>query len=302
MSETISDENRLPRGCRRFGVSAVLRRIVPMVAWVIPATAVAGLPLVAVRTEDQRGTGILRERAGDCIALTPYHVVARAFEITVVGPQRLVSKATLLSKYEGDLDLAFLKVSEPRFPCPPQWDEGKDLDDVLDEASEGEVESVEEDGSRTRRRVRLVRREKTRIGVRPIDPHDELFQTLSGSILTIRGRPVGMLMRVETDSGMGEVLRLDHLSNVIRSHFDVATQGPKAAAAGYTIQPAQFRALVAQAATVREQPDRLAASIRGLAVGEAVIVTGRVAERLWLRIELRDGTQGFIPSAAVEPL
>ena len=140
--------------------------------------------------------------------------------------------------------------------------------------------------------------------IRPVSDGDALFRTLSGGLLEVQRRPVGILLAVQPDEGLGNVMRLDHLSDVVRAFFDVRPAGALAAASGYTLRPLTFRAMAAQRTRVFEQPDRLAPTVDTIDVGATFQVTGQVNERLWLRIE-RNGARRLHPDdgreAAVKP-
>jgi hypothetical protein len=102
--------------------------------------------------------------------------------------------------------------------------------------------------------------------------------------------------------GDGRAVRLDQLSNVVRSFFDVDAPEVLPTAEGFTVEAVEFRGLVSDETRLMSAPDRLATSLARLTVGTTLTVTGRVAERLWYRVRLRDGTSGFVPISAVQRL
>jgi hypothetical protein len=247
------------------------------------------------------GQGLLRDRNGTCFVITPQHVIVDAYDVEVVTEGRLRADATVETEYPGDI--ALLRVAGPSsLPCPPFWDNPPDLSERLASMEEATVVSRNPDGSLHRRFVRIVGVDETSILLRPMAEGDALFKGLSGSLVLVDGRPAGMLQEVETEMGDGRAVRLDQLSNVVRSFFDVDAPEVLPTAEGFTVEAVEFRGLVSDETRLMSAPDRLATSLARLTVGTTLTVTGRVAERLWYRVRLRDGTSGFVPISAVQRL
>lgn len=248
----------------------------------------------------ENGQGLLRERNGECFVVTPKHVVEGSGDVTVVAAGRLEAAGRLDTTFTEDV--AILRVVDRgRFACGAPWDEAHGLEAVLGEALDGVLVTTTATGAVQRRFVRIVGWAHGSIRVRPATDGDALFQTLSGGLLEIGGRPAGMLLSVNATSGAGTVLRMDHLSGIVRGFFDVRPADALATASGYTLRPLRFRAMAAERTRIFLQPDRMSATLATLDVGQTFEVTGQVNERLWFRIE-HQGVVGFVPTTAAKRL
>jgi hypothetical protein len=165
------------------------------------------------------GQGIMRPRGiSECVIVAPLHVVQGVATIhaSVDGGAQMVF--TLQQPHE-DSDIAILTSRTPvRSRCVP-WQVPSNLTDLLEDQSHTAVlRSREEDGglsftpvwirSVTSRHVRVTPRESER-----------LQSGMSGSQLLVNGRFVGMLQRVEPDSGIGLVIRTDVIERVVGGFF-----------------------------------------------------------------------------------
>ena len=73
-------------------------------------------------------------------------------------------------------------------------------------------------------------------------------------------------------------------------------------ASDFTVSAVKFRGIVNSATGVFTKPDRLSNRQRRLEVGDTVRITGRVENRLWYQIELKDGATGYVSMGAVDRL
>jgi hypothetical protein len=247
------------------------------------------------------GQGVLRARGGECFVLAPEHVVSSGAPVTVIAEHRRQGIAQVEATYAGDV--ALLRVDPSALiPCAGAWDAAAQLRERLTSAVEGTLETRNEDGSLQRRFVRITSHDTRFVTVRPAAAADALFRGLSGSLLRIGGTPAGMLLQVDAETGDGVVLRMDHLSDIVRNFFDVPMPVAAVSAEGYTIEPADLAALVSERTGLREQPDQRAGTITMLDVGAVVRVTGRIKERLWFRVVTGDGRTGFVPTRSVKQM
>jgi hypothetical protein len=173
---------------------------------------------VFLKAGAQVGQGVLRSRGDDCFILAPAHVVEGADSIQVVAELRWQGRASVEAIYPGDL--ALLRVDRAsRLPCSEQWDAALRLKDRLDTVVDGSLESRNEDGSFQRRLVKIVSHDPQFIVIKPVGSNDAFFRGLSGSMLRMGGSPAGLLLRVESATGLGIVLRNDHLTDLVRTFF-----------------------------------------------------------------------------------
>lgn len=251
---------------------------------------------VFVRADDI-GQGVLRPRGSECFLVTPRHVVGDATDVEYVNQGRVHGRARLELEYAPDI--AVLRVSEGNpAACGSEWPAVQSLGERLQGTDEAVVESRGEDGSVQRRQVQVTGIDPVYLTVRPAGPGDGLFRGLSGSLVLVQRAHAGVLLSVDSESGEGVVLRMDHLANVLRGFFEAETAG----SASYRIENTDITGIITERVTMRNEPDQRGEPLRTLDVGEPVTVTGRVVDRLWLRARIRDGTVGFIPTRAVQSL
>ncbi len=173
---------------------------------------------VFLKAGAQVGQGVLRSRGDDCFILAPAHVVEGADSIQVVAELRRLGRASVETVYPGDL--ALLRVDRASgLPCSEQWDAAPRLMDRLNTVVDGSLESRNEDGSLQRRFVKIVSHDPQFIVIKAVASNDAFFRGLSGSMLRMGGSPAGLLLRVESASGLGIVLRNDHLTDMVRTFF-----------------------------------------------------------------------------------
>lgn len=163
------------------------------------------------------GQGFLRGRQKICYVIVPRHVVADAPLVQVFTLDRLSSNAVPNTIYPADL--AILRLVRSNIPCPEFRPPEFKVATILRNKTSGAVVTVGEDGSLRRRQVQIVSYDERYIRVRPMHPDDSLYRGLSGSGLEIEGGVIGMLMQVESDSGIGLILRHDFLSEIVERFF-----------------------------------------------------------------------------------
>ncbi len=261
-------------------------------------SAVAG-DRVFVRGSEE-GRGVLRERNGECFVITPEHVVDSSARIRVIDEKRHEVSARFEASYAPDLTV--LRLAAGPVSCSFLWDKGRGLSARLAKATVAVVLAQGATGATERFYMRVVSHSDRTVTIRPQSGDDRLRQGLSGSMVEIAGRPAGMLMQVDAETGEGLVFRQDYVTSVMAPFFAVKAGKKVARAEGFHVEQKRFSALVTKGTAIRAGPSVLARSIRQLRVGVVVNVTGRVTGRNWYRIDGGAEEGGFVPSDAVQPL
>lgn len=184
----------------------------------IATSARADLSLAFVRSGED-GQAILLRRFADCYAVLPGHVLGDSDFASFVGA------GAEMSLGDGDLlrtfgyDLAILRVSGSLAQrCGDSLRTRPDLERVLARNAVAVVHSVMPDGSIVRRRSTVVDLDLVNLRLTS-DSGEGFFKGLSGSVVTIDGKPVGFLMKVDPESGQGVALRYDRAIETIRPFF-----------------------------------------------------------------------------------
>lgn len=203
----------------------MIRKILLVIAifFQIIRTAEA-MPPQAFLTAGENGQAVLMSRLDECYAITPAHVIGGSFFATLVGGRsdRPRGEADLLQNF--GYDLAVLRVTGA-ITNECQFDLGGSfsLDQVLSTVGDGQIVSVNSDGSLSRRNVRVSDVGLLYLRVSPVGPANQLFKGLSGSLLALDDAPAGILMSVDPQTAEGRVLRFDRAVETVRPFFGMKT-------------------------------------------------------------------------------
>lgn len=238
---------------------------------VAPALASEGVLVSGV----EEGQGILRARSGECLAITPQHVVGlTGAGLAVTTSQRVRAPAERLGSY-GD-DIALLRVmAKGRLACGGAWPRQDPLDTLLSEAVRqgrlGTLLRVRPTGGLESHAVRFSAVEGRHVEVTPIQQDSGAFEGISGSRLMLDGRLVGMVLT--TVQGVVRAYRLDALERLVADVFHTTPALP--------LEPRRGRVIATTRTAIRESPDAWSPALRWLEVGQSIELRGKVQGRPW---------------------
>lgn len=205
------------------------------------ALAAGSRPAQAYIRAGEHGQALLLNRLGECYAVTPAHVIGGDLFATLIGGEagKPRGDADLLQTF--GYDLSILRVTGALAKqCGGPLANVPVLDGLLSATSAANVTSVNEDGSISRRNVTLNDVGLIYLRLRP-DTGNELFKGLSGSLVLVGDKPVGILMSLDAETGEGRALRFDRAIETLRPFFGLSggiavaapdALVPKAAGAG----------------------------------------------------------------------
>ena len=170
------------------------------------------------------GNGLIRERAGECIIITPNHVVSNAFgEISVTNKNKIKTEANFIQSYP--LDLALLRLSDKVTLDCKYWEVSNFFNEALDKVSTGFVEYLDEFGYANVIHVNIIARTATDFIIIPQKSNISFVKGMSGSTFYIEyaGEKIvaGMLMSLEEDSEQAYVLQIDDILRTLSPFFDI---------------------------------------------------------------------------------
>jgi len=187
-----------------------------------PVLAAGSGPTQAYIRAGEHGQALLLNRLGECYAVTPAHVVGSDLFATLIGGEAGKPQG------DGDLlqtfgyDLSILRVTGALAKqCGGALANVPVLDRLLSATSAANVTSVNEDGSISRRNVTLSDVGLIYLRLRP-DSGSELFKGLSGSLVLVGDKPVGILMSLDAETGEGRALRFDRAIETLRPFFGLS--------------------------------------------------------------------------------
>ena len=178
------------------------------------------LPAQTFIRASEHGQAILINRLNECYAITPAHVIGTDFFATLTGSNGHKNKgeADLLQSFGYDLSVLHAKGNVSQ-NCSYDINNLPNIDKILSTTTMGNISSVNENGSITRRKNTVVNVGLIYIRIKPNTGADQLFKGLSGSLFVVSEQPIGILMSVDPKTGEGKVLRYDRAIETIKPFF-----------------------------------------------------------------------------------
>ena len=178
------------------------------------------LPAIALVQATEQGQGVLFKYRDDCYAVIPTHVLANDIFASLHGSSKKagMGDADLIESFGYDLSLMYLSGSLSK-SCQYRYNRHIDLNRLLSESAHATISTVNEDQTVSRRNVRVDDTGLLYLRVTPTREMDQLYKGLSGSLVTIEGQAVGMLMKVDPETGAGSVLRFDRIVETLAPYF-----------------------------------------------------------------------------------
>lgn len=220
--------------------------------WVILAMAVLALAssslaaraetVLLTRGDNDFGLGwLFLDSKGQCRIATPRHVIDTGESL--VAPDLIDSfgrqHATANPRAaQGDLDLAFLEVlgALPQTGCTMSRLSGASLQTIVDrmEAATLAVATLYE-----RQTIPVTKRASSQdelggaiIAFSATDQGQGFQRGMSGGAIMLSGRPIGMLLEVDTEIGVGIALRFDVIAEAYASLSDQPSQSTPKSSSG----------------------------------------------------------------------
>jgi S1-C subfamily serine protease len=172
--------------------------------------ASAGLVHIQVqqRAGTEFGAGYTVGRGSDCFVVTPFHVVqfAGADSITITDAKGSSAKARLLKGSE-EFDAGLLQVAVPHtLDCPADWSDGANAAGAIGGAPFLVARKVDDTGRVMQTRFFASSASREQVELQPFGPNDALREGDSGSTLFAGDQVVGLVVSVDTKSGVALAL------------------------------------------------------------------------------------------------
>lgn len=170
---------------------------------------------VYVRTDQQRGVGVLRSRSDGCFVIAPSHIfVSKTPAVEIISSQGRVADAVLEKRVPPDLAILRLSGVGQQFCLESSWPSDYHFNSSISVAN---IRGRSESGGKFQIEVSVDDVGDTYLSVSPRRPTDQLAQGMSGSTLEAGGRVVGILVGVEPPKG--KVLRIDSVARAVEGFF-----------------------------------------------------------------------------------
>ena len=185
------------------------------------ATAALGNISVFVDAGAEIGQAMLVDHSGACHAIVPTHVVKDSAFISAFGRGNQPAIGDALGVVSFGYDLSVMQIEgELANQCGPIFDSvSRNVDALLSADQRAQANTVNPDGTVTRIPLTIVDQSITYLRVAPTYSQDRLMKGMSGSLITVRGKPLGMLQSVEMETGVGKVIRIDRMMETVSPFF-----------------------------------------------------------------------------------
>lgn len=176
---------------------------------------------VFVDAGEEIGQAMLVMHAGACQAIVPTHVVEQSSFISVFGRGNHPPLGDALGITSFGYDLSVMQIDgELALECGLLFDGiSRNVDALLNEDPRAQVNTVNPDGTVSRIPLTIMDQSLTYISVAPTYTEYKLMKGMSGSLVTVNGKPLGMLLSVNGESGVGKVIRIDRLLETVTPYF-----------------------------------------------------------------------------------
>lgn len=176
---------------------------------------------VFVDAGEEIGQALLVKHAGACQAIVPTHVVEKSSFISLFGRGNRPPLGDALGVANFGYDLSVMQIDgELALECGPLFDGiSRNVESLLNEDPRAQVNTVNPDGTVSRFPLTIMDQSLTYIFVAPTYTEYKLMKGMSGSLVTVSGKPLGMLLSVNGESGIGKVIRIDRLLETVTPYF-----------------------------------------------------------------------------------
>ena len=174
---------------------------------------------------EEFGAGYTVRRENECFVITPTHVVEYALpdEIRVTDAQGRIAGARLI-KSNSEFDAALLQVDpQASIECNDDWENGSGEQQAINEAQFLVARKVDDNGTMSQSRLFPVTASREFLELEPLSGAGGMREGDSGSALYAGGRLVGMVISVDTATGMVRALTQNQIHGLYGA--DVLPQG-----------------------------------------------------------------------------
>lgn len=245
----------------------------------------------------EQGQGRLRRSGDDCFVIAPDHLISDELDIEVVDSRRGRGSGRYVKSFPQDVSIG--QIDEIKgLDCSDPWPNGAGLRVWLEKAHAVTVIHIYEGSTIDRIQVSISASDSEWITVKTLDPGARFAKGMSGSTLMIDGEVAGMVMLAKDGDRTAIVLRQDYLSSIIRNYFENEL---KRYDTTFAIETVDQPYMVVKGANIRFGPGTGSKRIGFAKAGRVVTVLGKVKRKNWFRIDVGDGTIGYVFGPLVEP-
>lgn len=175
---------------------------------------------------DEYGQGFVIKHLSKCFFVAPSHVVENSLFLNLLGSnkQRSVGEGQVIQIFGYDLSVGSVEGKLAQ-DCNTSFNSLKSNTKAIESNNSLVISTVNSDGLKSRQSVIAAETTLTNIYVQPSSEEQNLYKGMSGSLVYAGNTPIGMLQSIDSQTGLGQVLRFDRLLETISPFFiSVITQ------------------------------------------------------------------------------
>ena len=183
---------------------------------------------VFVDAGGESGQAFLVKHADGCHALLPTHVVQDNPFVAFIGrgANKPMAEGNQLMSFGYDLSVMQLE-GELSESCGPLFDSvSRDVESLLNKDLQAQINMVNPDGSVSRLALTIVDQNLTHVFVKPAFASDHLMKGMSGSLISVSGKSLGLLLAVDAETAVGKVIRMDRALETVTPYFRSGSASP----------------------------------------------------------------------------
>lgn len=165
-------------------------------------------------SSNEQGQGRLISRGGECFLIAPNHVLGSRHDATAISSLARNFQATLIRKYASDI--AVLRLESMPDECMQRSAVDFTHSQAITYQGAARLIQRTETGSIAQHSIEIIGYDERYLAISsPLG----IKKSQSGSSVQIEGMLVGILVSVDSQTGVGRALRADYLAQLLRSFF-----------------------------------------------------------------------------------
>jgi hypothetical protein len=170
---------------------------------------------------EEFGQGFITKHLNRCFFIAPFHVVKDSVFLNLIGDdsQRSIGEGQLIQEFGYDLAVGSVE-GKLASNCSTQFNALESNTDKIESNNTFAISTVNADGMVSRQNMIAVETNLTHIIVQPVSNEYTLYKGMSGSLLYLDDKPLGMLQSIENETGFGKILRFDRLLETLNPFFN----------------------------------------------------------------------------------
>jgi hypothetical protein len=151
----------------------------------------------------------------------PTHVIGEEGFVSLIGrgTEKPMADASAPLAFGYDISVMAIEGELATHCGKPYETISRNIKALLSSDMRAQVNTVNPDGTVSRIPLTIVDQSLTHLHVKPSYETEHLVKGMSGSMITVKGQPLGLLLAVESKSGVGKAIRIDRALETVSPFF-----------------------------------------------------------------------------------